>query len=219
MRPLPPAFVLGLCACLWALAPSRVAAHEPWERKENPESGPELILPGDHEVQPGEWIELRWTRADRIRELEILLSLDGGRHYPVCISPQLDPGRCSFRWRVPERPGELRMRIRFNRDGHEIEGAPTAPLRVAAGDRERPQPLGLPPAQAEGGSGETRSPGQRSEGPQSRIASAAFGPRTAPEPRRPAASASALALAPRACPPGAGCPMPFHAPRSLPLRS
>ena len=96
-------------------------------------------------VQAGEWIDLAWTEADSIRELEILLSTDGGRRYTLCISPQLDPGAHHFKWRVPPSiAGTLAMRIRFNRGGHEIEGAPSRPLLVLAGGG-RPTPLGLPP--------------------------------------------------------------------------
>jgi len=91
---------LGIVACLaLALIGGGAASSEPRE-----ESEPELILPGGHVVRPGQWIELRWTKADEISELEILLSVDGGRHYSVCISPQLDPNRCSFLWRAPETP-------------------------------------------------------------------------------------------------------------------
>src|SRR5437763_141636 len=112
--------VIGWCSifvALMALLPLAGRAHAGTR-------APRLILPGDHAVRSGQLIELKWTPADSISELEILLSLDGGRHYTMCISPSLDPLRCRFVWRVPDVDAPLRMRIRFNRGGREIEGAP-----------------------------------------------------------------------------------------------
>jgi len=118
------------------LCPSRALAHE---------AEPRLILPGGCLVRAGEVVDLQWSAADSISELEILLSTDGGRHYSVCISPELDPSRCEFLWRVPPlRSGSLCLRIRYNRRGREIEGAPASPLTVVAGTREEPEPLALP---------------------------------------------------------------------------
>jgi len=130
--------LLGLFALpLWAAMPMAAV---------RPAAEPRLILPGDRTVRAGELIDLRWARADSVSELEILLSLDGGEHYSVCISPRLDPDRCNYVWRVPEPSGaRLRLRIRFNRGGREIEGAPSEPLRLGANRRDQPEPLGLPP--------------------------------------------------------------------------
>src|ERR1044072_854343 len=121
---------------------------------------PRLIIPGGHIVRAGQLIDLRWSPADSVSELEILVSLDGGRHYSVCISPRLDPRRCDFVWRVP-RVGKaaLRMRIRFNRGGREIEGAPTAPLYASADGQ--PEPLALPPASGPAGERAPQSSGER----------------------------------------------------------
>jgi hypothetical protein len=116
------------------------------ERRERSE--PRLILPGSHEVQAGQLVALEWTAADDVTELEILLSLDGGRTYPIWVSPRLSPRNCRFVWRVPPCGGRsLRMRIRFQRDGREIEGAPSASIAVAPAGA--PQPLGLPPLGAD----------------------------------------------------------------------
>jgi hypothetical protein len=114
--------------------------------RERPE--PRLILPGSHEVQAGQVVALEWTAADDVSELEILLSLDGGRTYPIWVSPRLAPESRRFVWRVPPCGGKsLRMRIRFQRDGREIEGAPSASIAVAPAGA--PQPLGLPPLAAD----------------------------------------------------------------------
>ena len=110
-------------------------------------SEPRLILPGSHTVQPGQLVALRWTAADAVSELEILLSLDGGRTYPIWVSSRLDPKIHRFVWRVPSYGGRtLRMRIRFHRGGREIEGVPTHSVVVARGEAE---PLGLPPLAAD----------------------------------------------------------------------
>ena len=134
-------FCIGLL--LWAamvLGPSPAAAHE---------TEPRLILPGGRLVHAGQVVDLSWSAADSISELEILLSVDGGRHYVECISPSLDPRRSHFVWRVPDLGNRvLRMRIRFNRGGREIEGAPTPPL-LALSTRGGPEPLALPSATGE----------------------------------------------------------------------
>lgn len=114
---------------------------------EREESEPRVVLGGDQAVHPGEIVELHWARADNVRELEILLSQDGGRTYATCISPELDPSLCRFTWRVPEKIGQdLRLRVRYNRDGREIEGPPTKPLGLEASHPLEGTPLGLPAA-------------------------------------------------------------------------
>jgi hypothetical protein len=133
----------GMLSFAGLLPVSHAGASVPEEELE-----PQLILPGSHAVLPGQVIVLEWTAAEDVQELEILLSLDGGRTYPRWISPQLHPGDRRFVWRVPLDLGpSVRMRIRFNRGGREIEGAPSAPLAIA--DLRAPQPLGLPLAPAD----------------------------------------------------------------------
>jgi hypothetical protein len=119
------------------------------ERDAREGSEPRVTLGGDQAVRPGEVVELRWTRADRVTELEILLSEDGGRTYATCISPELEPSLCRFSWRVPAKVGEdLRLRIRYNRGGREIEGPPTKSLALGMTPSPESTPLGLPPAPA-----------------------------------------------------------------------
>jgi len=210
--------VAAFLICLLSLAPVPARAEEPGEERR---ARPELVLPGDHEVRPGEWIELRWTRAEAVSELEILLSTDGGRHYAVSISPPLDPKDCGFRWRVPQSAsGDLRMRIRFNRDGREIEGAPTAPMRVTTSAPNRPQPLALPPVDGGSGTRDPRPAGERSESP-GRSAPGAVGSQLDHDVRssttsRPATSPGHAPATPRA---RGGPGGPFASPRTLPLRS
>ncbi len=187
-----------------------------------PAEEPRLVLPGNHLVRAGEWIDLRWSKADSISELEILLSTDGGRHYSECVSPQLDPGRCEFLWRVPPLgSGSLWLRLRFNRHGQEIEGAPASPLTVLAGTRNEPQPLGLPPfADAEG----ERAPGpphSREESPAGRAATGLIGhPECFANGRKPPSEiSSGVAHPTRTRPTTRGVASRFVAPRCTPLRA
>lgn len=101
-------------------------------------------VPG-REVRPGEWIELSWSGVDGVRELELLLSIDGGAHYHVEASTELAPETRRFRWKTPNLPGRaLRLLVRYNKDGREIEGQPTEVFAVS-GAPGPVLPLGLPP--------------------------------------------------------------------------
>jgi hypothetical protein len=95
---------------------------------------PRLVLPGISTVHAGAKIEIRWTVPPAsIEELELRLSLDGGRQYTLRVSPELDPRAGRFVWRVPNlASGEARLRLRFNRDGQEIDGEPSEPFRIVA---------------------------------------------------------------------------------------
>jgi hypothetical protein len=117
--------------------------------------------------------------------------------------------------------GDLRMRIRFNRGGREIEGAPTAPLRVVATDREPPQPLGLPPIEGSTGTREPRPSGDRSESPGSRPASGVIGSRDDLDHRRSLTLVPVVGQRDPATARGAMAPvgLAFAAPRTPPMRS
>lgn len=139
---------LGLLATLLACRAPGVRAETDRGADE-----PRLVVGGDLRIEPGRRIDLQWSATDDVRELEILLSTDGGATFTTCISPQLDPDRHHFEWRVPARlSGRLCLRIRFNRGGREIEGAPIR-LDRSAGDEALP--LGLPAPEAP-----SRSPGR-----------------------------------------------------------
>lgn len=112
------------------------------EAHESPE--PRLVLPGDRPIEPGTPIVLRWTAADSVSELEMLLSTDGGATYRQWISPRLDPATRAFCWTVPLGHGPLRVRIRYHRRGREIEGPPLE-LRTTDLPGSGARPLGLPP--------------------------------------------------------------------------
>jgi hypothetical protein len=196
--------VLGMLLFAGLLPASHARASVP-----EGDSEPGLILPGSHAVLPGQVIVLEWTAAEHVQELEILLSLDGGRTYPRWISPQLRPQDRRFVWRVPLGLGpSVRMRIRFNRDGREIEGAPSAPLAIA--DLRAPQPLGLPLAPE--GSARPASGAERDV----RLSDRADASHRQAAPDAPTARRAALAA------PGRAPSPPRHAessPAFVPLRS
>ena len=209
-----PAVLIALCALPFWSAPAAAAPRAATE--------PRLILPGDRTVRPGQVIELRWAPADSVVELEILLSRDGGRHYSLCISPRLDPRRCSYVWRVPDLAcPRLSLRIRFNRGGGEVEGTPSEPLRVAESRRDSPEPLGVPPA-ADAARDAPR-PGGRGEAPASGSACGPLEP-----PAGPALSRSPFStrdpLRPAHVPPSPAASAPLTAPakrgpRHVPMRA
>ena len=128
---------------------------------------PRLRLPASAAVRPGDLVTLQWEcSAESISELEILLSIDGGRHYTECVSPRLDPRTGRYCWRVPNLGvARMRFRIRFNRGGQEIEGEPSAMLRVLVHPPDPvdlPAPLAAAEAEARGGASEGGSGGAAS---------------------------------------------------------
>jgi hypothetical protein len=72
----------------------------------------------------GSVAETRWRlEAEEIGdadEAELVLSLDGGRTFPVRVSSELSPRAASYRWRVPSLPthdARLALRVGFDRAG------------------------------------------------------------------------------------------------------
>jgi len=71
-----------------------------------------------------------------VDEFELLLSLDGGRTWPVRVTRELEGAEQVVRWQVPNLPAQAaRIRVRFERDEHEVEGPPSASFQIVA-DRE-----------------------------------------------------------------------------------
>jgi hypothetical protein len=75
-------------------------------------------------VYPGQHVRLQWKatlphlRYSRGCEMEIFLSLDGGRTFPMCITPILDPKTRYFDWTVPNTPTNAAvLDIRFGCEG------------------------------------------------------------------------------------------------------
>jgi hypothetical protein len=84
--------------------------------------------PGDI-LLPGQQVRVQWQAAlphvDMTWcELELYLSLDGGRTYPIRLTPQLDPRIGYFDWTVPNTPtGAAVLDIRFGCEGYYPESA------------------------------------------------------------------------------------------------
>ncbi len=88
-----------------------------------------------HELRAGEIVEIRWEKPPRdIEEMELLLSIDDGRHFTLRISPEIDPGSRRFRWRVPNLATETaRIAMRVGREVRHDRGTPPDRKGVIAG--------------------------------------------------------------------------------------
>ena len=73
-----------------------------------------MISPGAGEaLAPGAVVEVRWAslcdvarggEKSEIDEAEVVLSLDGGRTFPIRVTPELHPCSTRFLWTVPALP-------------------------------------------------------------------------------------------------------------------
>jgi hypothetical protein len=75
-------------------------------------------------VYPGQRVRLRWKATlPRLRytegcEMEVFLSVDGGRTFTMCITPLLDPKTTYYDWTVPNMPTNAAvLDIRFGCEG------------------------------------------------------------------------------------------------------
>lgn len=100
----------------------------------------ELLAPRDGENWvSGEIAEVAWRTTDegwlaRIEEWEAFLSVDGGRSWPVRLTPHLDRGLGRYRFIVPNLPSEqARLLLRFGDERREVEVAPGAHFAIQAG--------------------------------------------------------------------------------------
>jgi hypothetical protein len=102
-------------------------------------AAPVVSLPanGAAALVPGQTVEVRWSGLPAgVEEMELLLSLDGGRHFPVRITPDLDADHGSYAWQVPHLPsGAARLALRIRLDGREVIAGRSPLFRIAAGDR------------------------------------------------------------------------------------
>jgi len=59
-------------------------------------------------LEAGQRVEISWSLpevgSDSFSEMELVLSLDGGRTFPVRVTRELDPKTRSLSWRVPALP-------------------------------------------------------------------------------------------------------------------
>ena len=108
--------------------PALLAAATP-ARAERPSP---IAWPGA-EVVAGQSVDLAWDAPPAgVEEIEILLSLDDGRSFPLRVTPELDARERHYRWRVPDLPtARARLRMRVGAETGEAETAPTASFRIA----------------------------------------------------------------------------------------
>ena len=91
-------------------------------------------------LEAGTSVEVSWSGLPRdAEEVELLLSVDGGRRVAVRLTEQLSPAGHSWIWRVPNiSSGRASLVLRMGIAGREIESAPSAPFEIVA-DASRPR--------------------------------------------------------------------------------
>jgi len=113
----------GLAAMLAALRPAEATP----ARVRTPTAGAAVVV--------GSVVEVSWTPLPpEAKEMELYLSLDGGRSYPLRLTPQLPPGLTTLLWRVPNLPTPAaRLRLRVGIPGRgEVDAAPSPMFRIVA---------------------------------------------------------------------------------------
>ena len=109
-------FVVTLFLLAFAFVPSRVWGLLP----PPPDYSPTLISPKAGQVlYPGQVVRVEWKPSIQYKwpsycEIELWLSLDGGRTYTLSITPSVDPNTTFFYWTVPNTPtGAAVLDVRF----------------------------------------------------------------------------------------------------------
>jgi hypothetical protein len=104
-------------------------------------SGPGLDAPADGDVfRAGRTLRVAWTdRPAFATEWEAFLSLDGGRTFPIRVTPHLDVSTRSFLWRLPLLSAdEARIRLRFGNGSAEVEYDPATRFSIRPSADSRP---------------------------------------------------------------------------------
>ena len=117
MHPTRPLVATAIAIAAWVALPNQ-AAHA----SAVPAAGsPRLVTSGP--LLGGQMVDIEWTpTGPGTEELELLLSLDGGRTWRVRVSPELPGESVRYRWRVPNlAAADARVRLRVRRDEREIE--------------------------------------------------------------------------------------------------
>jgi hypothetical protein len=83
-------------------------------------------------LQAGQLVEVRWTGVPAsAREIELVLSVDGGRTFPLRVTGELGPKSGSFFWRVPNLSSDqVSLALRVGIDGTEAVIAAGPAFRV-----------------------------------------------------------------------------------------
>ena len=100
-----------------------------------------FLTPGAGEsLAPGSIVEVRWNslcdgpKEREIDEAEVVLSLDGGKTFPIRVTPELKPCTARFLWKVPALPAaHARLALRAGieeRDREEIIEVVSADFRI-----------------------------------------------------------------------------------------
>ncbi len=125
------AVLCAAVAALLALVPATAAAEVVGGRIVEPAAG--TI------VRAGDTVQVRWTPLPaEVEEFELLLSIDGGKSFPLRLTVSMDPDLRSYTWRVPNLPaGAACLKLRVGVAGHEVELGP-GPRFELAGDSGSP---------------------------------------------------------------------------------
>ncbi|HEY6931481.1 MAG TPA: hypothetical protein VJA66_17555 [Thermoanaerobaculia bacterium] len=84
-------------------------------------AAPGFLRPaGSEQLEPGSTVELLWVLdglSPDVREAELVLSLDGGRTFPVRVTGDFEPATRRLLWRVPALPtNQARLALRAGAD-------------------------------------------------------------------------------------------------------
>jgi len=124
----------------------------------------ELLAPADGEtLLAGSFAEIAWevpgagVATDEPEEWEAFLSFDGGRHWPLRLTPHLDWQLRRFRFRVPDvASADVRLLLRVGDERQETAIPLAARLRIETSAVAAPAPRWMP---AHGAPGEAALPG------------------------------------------------------------
>jgi hypothetical protein len=95
------------------------------------------LRPGEA-LRAGDTTTLRFAAGEETEEMEILLSLDGGRTFQLRVTREMSDGTRELRWRVPNLPAaraRLALRVR-DRDGNEVVRAVSEEFAILPADTE-----------------------------------------------------------------------------------
>ena len=94
-------------------------------------------------LREGETVEIRWSGVPRgADEIELLLSVDGGRHFSLRLTDKLNSGSRSFLWRVPGLVTDsASLAIRAGVYGREIMSNPGPLFRISRNPSTESLPL------------------------------------------------------------------------------
>jgi hypothetical protein len=118
-------FLSTLLVVAFALAPQLLNSSRGALAASGGQYSATLISPtGGQVLHPGQQVRIQWKDTlPSVRyltgcEMEVWLSLDGGRTFPMCITPILDPRATQFDWTVPNMPTNAAvLDIRFGCEG------------------------------------------------------------------------------------------------------